>query len=222
MKKVEDQPLAAHTWVADEEKTDTVSTCTEHGIHYVKCSVCGAKDEQELPLGAHNFAAGTAVKNSKEQDVTPLTCSACHNEGFEMKLRDCDGADKFDSSGKATNGSEFKWTFKVGTKVGKVSFMMHAMMNSAGHDNPFSNGGTKGVYTLKAGEKEGTITCAGKSIGADYGATETTAVWFEMGQVEFAASDVDENGEIVISLKFPTTQDYRHKYSEGVRIVFLA
>ncbi len=42
-----------------------------------------------------------------------------------------------------------------------------------------------------------------------------------MGQVEFAAADVDENGEIVISIKFPTTQDYRHKYSEGVRIVYL-
>ena len=224
MKKTEELELKAHTWVSDPDlaSTDTESTCTTHGIAHMVCSVCGAKDAQELPLGPHNFVAGTAVQNSDGKDVTPIECDACHNKGYQMGLKDCfEGSDKIANDGKVTNGSLLKWRFKVGTDVGKVSFMMHAMMNSKGHDNPFSNGGDKGVYTLKAGDKEGTITCAGKSIGADFGATESSAVWFEMGQVEFSAADVDENGEIVISIQFPTTQDYRHKYSEGVRIVFL-
>ena len=137
-----------------------------------------------------------------------------------MALRDCDadGAAKIESDGKVKNGTELKYLFKVGTNVGKVSFMMNAMLGSG--DNAFSNGGNKGVYTLKAGTKEGTITCAGHKL-SEYGATNAKAVWFEMGQVEFAAEDVDANGEIVISIKFPATQDFRHKYSEGPRIVYL-
>ena len=230
--KVEKLELKAHTWVSDEElaSTDTESTCTTHGIAHMKCSVCGAKNNQELPLGEHTFASGTAVQNSDGKDVTPIECSVCHRKGYQMGLKDCfEGASDIASDGKVANGKVLKYRFKVGTDVGKVSFMMKAMCNSKSsrtgqlYDNPFSDGSdaAKGSYTLKAGDKVGTVTAAGKQLGADFGATEALAVWFEMGQVEFAAADVDANGEIVISIEFPATQDYRHKYQEGVRIVFL-
>ena len=211
-----------HAHLYNEVVSETAPTCTEAGKKVVKC-VCGETAEVagEPALGHGEFTKGEAVKNSANQDVTPIECPVCHAKGFEMGLRDCDGASNIGSDGKVGNGKELKYTFKVGEQVGKVQFLMKAMLNSAGHDNAFSNGGTKGVYTLKAGANEGTITAAGKQLGADFGATEAVAVWFEMGRVEFAATDVDENGEIVISIKFPTTQDYRHKYEEGVRIVFL-
>ena len=214
--QVEEMDLAAHTYVEDTTQYVAPTHKTE-GKKVEVCSVCGDVHETVLPKVAHSFSAGTAVKNSKDQDVTPLTCE-CGAAGFQMGLRDCTNSDQIESDGKVKNGKELLYTFKVGDKVGKVSFMMHAMLGSG--DNEFANGGNKGTYTLKAGTKTGTITCNGHKL-SEYGATNAAAVWFEMGQVEFAAEDVDENGEIVISIKFPTTQDYRHKYSEGVRIIFI-
>ena len=210
---------AAHTF--GEPVVKTAPTCTETGLSEKECSICGKKVDVVVPALGHDYVAGTVVVNSNSQNVTPLACSRCSSTAFEMGLRDCDGASKIADDGKVTNASELKWTFKVGDKAGTVAFMMHAAMNSDGHDNAFSNGGDKGVYTLKAGENNGTITCGGKQLGKDFGATPTSYVWFQMGVVSFSASDIDANGEIVISIKFPTTQDYRHKYSEGVRIVYI-
>ena len=197
------------------------ATCTEEGEEVWQC-VCGEQHTEKTPALGHDFEKDAGVDNSEGKKVYGLTCKrdGCDGHGYEMALRDCDeaGAAKIESDGKVKNGTELKYTFKVGTNVGKVSFMMNAMLGSG--DNEFANGGNKGVYTLKAGTKEGTITCNGHKL-SEYGATNAKAVWFEMGQVEFAAEDVDANGEIVISIKFPTTQDFRHKYSEGPRIVYL-
>ena len=209
-----------HAHLYEELVSETAPTCTEAGKKVMKC-VCGETAEiaGEPALG-HSFTEGDAVKNSAGQDVIPLTCSVCQAKGFRMALRDCEGNDQIETDGKVKNGKELKYTFKVGQQVGKVAFQMNAMLGSG--DNEFANGGNKGTYTLKAGTKEGTITCNGHKL-SEYGATNAKAVWFEMGQVTFEASDVDANGEIVISIKFPTTQDYRHKYQDaGVRIVFLA
>ena len=81
-KMVEELPLAAHTWVSDEDlaATDTESTCSVHGIAHMKCSVCGAKEEQELPLGPHTWGeAQTAIG-----DAVPHECSACHAMCYEL------------------------------------------------------------------------------------------------------------------------------------------
>ena len=166
---------------------------------------------------AHDFKEnGAAVKNAAGQDVQPLKC-ACGSEGLQMALADADGASNIDSGNKVKNGSTLKWKFK-GAKAGKVSFQMYAKLGSG--DNPFANGGNKGNYTLKAGASEGTITCAGKKL-SEYGATNAISVFFEMGQVTIAATDIDENGEVEIAITFPTTQDYRHVYTGNVRIVYV-
>ena len=211
-----------HAHLFTEVVSETDPTCTEPGKKVVKC-VCGETTEVvgAPALGHGEFTKGDAVQNSKSQNVTPIECPVCHAKGFEMGLKDCDGASNIASDGKVGNGKELVYTFKVGESVGQVQFLMNAMLNSAGHDNPFSDGGTKGNYTLKAGNNTGTVTAAGKQLGANFGATDTTSVWFEMGRVSFTADDLDANGEIAISIKFPTTQDYRHKYAEGVRIVYL-
>ena len=209
-----------HAHLFDTLVSKSDATCTEQGEEVWKC-MCGETNTVKTPALGHDLVKGDGVDNSEGKKVYPLTCQRANDaEGFEMGLKDCDadGAAKIENDGKVKNGTELKYKFKVGNKVGKVSFMMHAMLGSG--DNEFANGGSKGVYTLKAGANDGTITCNGHKL-SEYGATNALAVWFEMGQVEFAAADVDENGEIVISIKFPTTQDYRHKYSEGVRIVYL-
>ena len=213
--------VAKHEFAADPSKPDTPSTCAVHGAKHEICA-CGLTRDIELPFGDHNFTEGTPVTNSAGQNVTPLVCSACNQKGFEMNLTDCDGASNIASDGKVTNGATLKWKFKVGEEVGTVSFAMHARLNGgvsssgAPRDNAFNSG-----YVLKAGAKEGTATAVGKQLGATFGATVDTAVWFEMGQVAFAADDVDANGEIEISITFPT-QDYRHRYTEAVRIIFVA
>lgn len=220
----------AHDW--NDMVQTKAPTCSEAGAGTKECKVCHKVMNVVIPaLGHGEFTKGTAVKNSKDQDVTPIECPVCHDEGFEMALTDCVGSGEI-KSGKVTNGKKLEYTFKVGDKVGQVQFIMKAKCNSEGHDNPFTKDGdtstdwqgnvkSKGKYTLKAGATEGEITAAGKQLGADFGATHEKAVWFEMGRVEIKAAEVDANGEVVVSIEFPTTQDYRHVYEEGVRIVFL-
>ena len=46
---------AAHTWVDDTTKTGKAATCSEEGIAYKVCSVCGATKEEKLPKTDHNW-----------------------------------------------------------------------------------------------------------------------------------------------------------------------
>ena len=74
---------AAHTWVDDDSKTDVASTCTTHGKHYVKCSVCGQTGEQELPLAEHTWGEPGTTKIG---DATPYECTVCHAKGYELAM----------------------------------------------------------------------------------------------------------------------------------------
>ena len=79
---------AEHTWVADESKTDVASTETEHGKHFVKCSVCGQEAEQELPLAGHTWGAA----ETKIGNLTPHTCTVCNAVCYELDFADTNPA----------------------------------------------------------------------------------------------------------------------------------
>ena len=74
---------AEHQWVADEANPDTVSSCTEHGHKYYKCSICGATKAEELPLLAHTWvsdpdlAATDVPSTCSTHGVAHVKCSVC-------------------------------------------------------------------------------------------------------------------------------------------------
>ena len=205
-----------HDFETIEDECEEAS-CGQEGKEVKQCKTCGKKVTVTLPKTDHDFGVGSTSKNSLNQDVTALTCYDCGVSGYQMKLKDCDGSSNISSSGKVTNASTLTWHFKI-DHPGKVSFVMHAQIG--GDDKAFSNGGEKGYYSLKAGNSDGEITVGGHYL-SEFGATSSKAVYFEMGVVTIADSDVNENGEVAVSITFPTTQDYRHVYSDYVRILYV-
>ena len=218
---------APHTF--GEVNVTTAPTCEAAGAGEKECTVCGKKVEVVIPALGHDFAKGTAVKNSLDKDVTPITCSKGDAEGYEMALADYTGTENaIASDGKLAKSAELTWKFKLtqvdgAYKVGKIAFIMCAKLNggtaygaSAPADNAFAND-----YSLKVGEKAGTVTCAGKQLGADFGATVDNAVYFEFGTIEFTAEDLVD-GELAITVKEAANQSYRHRYQDNVRIIYVA
>ena len=172
----------------------------------------------------HVFEAdGEAVDGTQA-----IKCACGKASGYEVALSTATFSTGGISSGKVTNGSVFSLTFKMpATAAGTYSLQLFGKMNgqSSGGvlaDNAFSNGESgKGSYAIAADEVAGTVTCGGKHIGADFGATPTVGVYFEMGQVTITEEQLAD-GQVVITITFPQTQDYRHVYSENVRLVKIA
>ena len=167
----------------------------------------------------HVFEAdGAAVDGTQA-----IKCACGEASGYEVALSTATFSNGGISSGKVTNGSVFSLTFKMpATAAGTYSLQLFGKMNSVGHDNAFSNGEEgKGSYAISADEVAGTVTCGGKQIGATFGATPTDGVYFEMGQVTITEEQLAD-GQVVITITFPQTQDYRHVYSENVRLIKIA
>ena len=182
------------------------NTCTGEG-----CPLAAGSHINET---AHTFTSGTAVKNSADKDVTPISCSACGVEGLEMNLKDCEGASAIANDGKITVNSTLTWKFK-GAKAGKVAFVMCAQLGSG--ENPFASG-----YKLKVGSNDPVdASIVGKNLSS-YGATASNPVYFPVGEVTIAESDIDENGEVSISFIYASSQNYRHAYKNTVRIIYVA
>ena len=219
---------AAHDW--NDVVEVTAPTCTATGTGTKTCKVCGKTVDVVIPALGHNISAGTAVKNSDDKDVAPITCSRGDVEGYQMALADYTGtANAIASDGKLAKSAEMTWKFKLTAdgeghyKTGKVAFVMCAKLNgqtafgaSSPADNAFADD-----YSIKVGEKAGTVTCAGKQLGVNFGATVDDAVYFEFGTVEFEESDL-VNGELVITIKEAANQSYRHRYQDNVRIMYVA
>ena len=201
-----------HTLEADPANPDVAATCLEDGKHTVKCAVCGKVIEQTINALGHAMVQGTAVKNSEEKDVFPITCSKGDAEGFEMNLRDCGDPSKIANDGKVTNGSKLQWKFK-GLKAGIYEFQACAKLGSG--ENPFNTG-----YGLKAGSSVGDVTISGKNLSS-FGATNAQAVYFPVGEVVVTAADIDENGETLVEYSFPSSQNYRHCYEGTVRMLYV-
>ena len=219
---------AAHDW--NDVVQVTAPTCTATGAGTKECKVCHKVVDVVIPALGHNISAGTAVKNSDDKDVAPITCSRGDVEGYQMALADYTGtANAIASDGKLAKSAEMTWKFKLTAdgeghyKTGKVAFVMCARLNggtafgaTAPADNAFADD-----YSIKVGEKAGTVTCAGKQLGVDFGATVDNAVYFEFGTIEFEESDL-VNGELVITIKEAANQGYRHRYQDNVRIMYVA
>ena len=230
---------AAHTF--GEVVTKKAATCYAEGVGEKECSICHKKVEVALPKVEHTVTPGTAVKNSDNKDVFPITCSGGELDGYEMALADYSGegdtADAIASDGKLAKEAVMTWKFKLTAdgeghyKAGKVSFVMCAKLNGGTTgfgssakpaDTTFADGSDAkvGSYTLSVGSKAGVITAAGKKLGADFGATTDDPVYFEMGTIEFEEADL-VGGELVVKLVQPKNQGYRPRFSQNVRIIYL-
>ena len=226
----------------DEMVVVTPATCTANGAGTKECKVCHKVVDVVIPALGHDISAGTAVKNSDNKDVAPITCSRGDVEGYEMALADYSGADDtadaIASDGKLAKEAVMTWKFKLTAdgeghyKAGKIAFMMYAKLNGGTTgwgssakpaDTTFADGSDAkvGSYTLTGGAKAGVITAAGKKLGADFGATVDDSVFFEMGTIEFEESDL-VNGELVVKLVQPKNQGYRPRFSGNVRIMYVA
>ena len=89
-----------------------------------------------------------------------------------------------------------------------------APLNTGG-ENPFNTG-----YKLKIGSREVDASICGKNLSA-YGASATEAAYFLVGTIEIQEGDI-VNGEVAISYITPSSQNYRHCYTNTVRIIYAA
>ena len=195
---------AEHTWIADTSKTDTVSTCSVHGIKHEKCSICGYEREVELPFADHDYAA-TDFTNSTEKTGKKYVCRACGAIYGEMDLLQADDVTGIDS-GKLGHATTYTWRFKLGeagAACGKVTFVMHIKRGS-GSTNIADD------YTLKCGDIVGDLTgFTGLRIGTGYDKDTT------VGTLQVAT--LDDKGELVISLTTAANQGYRPSFSGNVK-----
>lgn len=85
-----------HTYVNDESKNNTSSTCSTHGEEYKICAVCGHGAITTLPLTEHEWVDGPAIKNSDNKDVITINCENCKQFGSKINVNDYSSA-TFDS-----------------------------------------------------------------------------------------------------------------------------
>lgn len=174
------------------------------------CTVCGHKKTAAI---GHDLAVGTPFTNSKGKAIYPYICNNCGLErGYQMAFKDCEDSSNIEMNGKVKDGTTLTWRFKV-ARAGTIDFYAYAKLGSNDYD--FANG-----YGLKAGNSVGTVDIVGKKL-SDYGATRDKSVYFKVGSVTFRDSDIDDNGEVLISYIYPSKQDYRHIYSENVKIMYV-
>lgn len=200
------------------ENTMVITAIQYNSLYLKSIKLIPVSSEPELeldPYSGHSFVARATVNNSLGKPVSSIYCTECGISGYQMNFLDCDSPDRV-SNGKVSNNSALTWKFK-NVEPGTYSFMMCAKCNS-GRDNPFTDESLgRGVYQIFAGGVEGTITVAGKKLG-DFGATTENAVYFEMGIVSISTNQINDNGEIDITVNYPQ-QDYRHVYDGAVRLI---
>ena len=159
---------AAHTWVADDSKTDVASTCTTHGKHYVKCSVCGQTSEEELPLAAHTWVAGT-----KTGKLTPCECSVCHAQGYQLDFADTNPAV---SASKLK--SDAKWDV-TGLPAGKYAVTLYACAAATTLPQSILGSDGTGRYQFRFGTGDYVNPTAGTyaDFGLGTGEKAANCVW---------------------------------------------
>ena len=191
--QVEELPLAEHTWVADESKTDVPATCAE-GIHYEKCSVCGEKREVAIaPTEDHAWVEGTAVQNSDNKDVIPMTCSkGCGRVGAKMSENDYSSIDGSDTTPDALRPNQGKpITYKiVVAKAGKYSLEFGMFCKS--NDTVTMD---KRGFQVKVNDASAVVTIDGTKTPKDLGMTSTNAV-----QIELCSEITLNEGENTIAI----------------------
>ena len=178
--KTEELDLLPHTWVSDDElaSTDTVSTCTTHGVAHVKCSVCGAKEAQELPLADHSWGeAQTAIG-----DAVPHECANCHAMCYELAV-----------ASPAKLKSDITWNV-TGLPAGKYEVHLSACAASTTLTQDIVSGGS-GRYQFRFGSEgdyvspaSGTYASYGLGTGEKIGNVAWTKTLCELTAAEGVAS----------------------------------
>lgn len=204
------QPATGHYF--GEDVIIKEPTCYEEGIGERTCLVCHETVRFTIPCTGHDFISNVTYFNSDGKEVRHIRCSRDETEGYEMNLYDCLDSSGIESSGKIKKGSTLTYKFKV-YRTGMIDLYMCAKLNASG-DYAFSEG-----YALRIGEKYGSVDIIGKKL-SEFGATSNDPVYFKFGSINIEETDIDENGEVTISIDFSNNQSYRHIYSDTVRIVY--
>ncbi|MDE6259626.1 MAG: S-layer homology domain-containing protein [Oscillospiraceae bacterium] len=79
----------AHTWVADEDETDTVATCEDDGVKHEKCEDCGATRTITTTAKGHNYLLSTG-----KTKTYAATCAADGKQTYECQNEGCTAAPK--------------------------------------------------------------------------------------------------------------------------------
>ena len=189
----EEIALKEHTWVADESKADVPATCAA-GIHYEKCSVCGATRETPIaPAEDHGWVDGTAVQNSDSKNVIPMTCSkGCGKVAAKMSVNDyssCEAfekdADKAADNIRPTAGKYIEYKIVV-AEAGNYSITL-GMKNTKNGTEAMNRRG----FQVKVGTTSATVKDYGSVTADDLGLNGTTPV--EVVLVESVALAQGEN-----------------------------
>ena len=195
------QDVAAHDWVDDENKTSVPATCTQKGVKYEKCSVCGLERETELDYASHTKDEGTEYTNSDNKTGKLYKCSVCEkNVRSEMDVTHCDNGELITDGKYFTVNKSYTWKFKLGeanADCGKLSFSVKIKKGASSVNLPEG-------YKLSSGEVEGTIAdnFKGLRVGSTYSYSAITTV---VGEITVAK--LDANGEVAITLFVPDAAD---------------
>ena len=68
----------SHTFVEDTTKTSVPATCSQEGVKYEICSVCGYARETKVEKTDHTWDAGVSTGKCGEAGKTTYTCTVCH------------------------------------------------------------------------------------------------------------------------------------------------
>ena len=110
------------------------------------------------------------------------------------------------ADGKLVNNKEFTWRFKLGEAQADAGQIKFSMTIKKGSGNATINTG----YSVKINGVDAEMKFIGASINS------STAALFEVAVG--TAEKLDENGEIVVVLKTPASQNYRPDFRGDVRI----
>ena len=162
----------------------------------------------------HSFSAAADGANSDGKVIKNYTCT-CGGKIAGIALTDAaSGADRIESDGKIKTSSTITWKI-VAPQAGACTLMMAAKLSSSYLGaNPRPTTSFNSGYSIKAGETAGTVTFSGKQYEADLNMNGEDFVYFEVGTLTV------EEGENVIELKTPSSQNYRACFGGEVRLVF--
>ena len=75
----------SHTWVKDDSKTDVAASCSQEGIAYEKCEVCGKTRERKTEKTDHTWGDWVLDESAKcgEAGTRTRECTVCHTPETE-------------------------------------------------------------------------------------------------------------------------------------------
>ena len=194
-----------HAHVFNQLVSETEADCQHEGQQVWKCQFDDETYTVTTPKGDH-VAEGVDFTNSQGKTGKKYTCSKCGHVWATMDLMQADATGDIGADGKLVNNKEFTWRFKLGEAQADAGQIKFSMTIKKGSGNATINTG----YSVKINGVDAEMKFIGAAINS------STAALFEVAVG--TAEKLDENGEIVVVLKTPASQNYRPDFRGDVRI----